>query len=237
MNQQEDKKPKRSDSTDEALVARIEALRKEPFRNIEMYSPHTGNISFIDPASKDRPDDRKPIANGSAVYAKTRSNSGSALYWITRMGDPRKIIAPVDGMVSELADLEGVSVQAGTHLMTIQHQLTLEEAQSIILQDYVNVLKAHGPGEYALASEFAERLASERIGKIQVQTGDPLVRKVAMKMEDTICSGIAGTVVGIYFSGRPLLEKDEPLVGICPAADLAAYNQAKAMVEEYWQDL
>lgn len=220
------------------LEKELEQLIREPFRQVKIITPYSGQISFSYFDNKIR--ERRPtVQEEESVLGpggQWNEIEGSPLYEITRQGSPEVIYSPTNGTVHSIhTELEGTKVQALTEVMIIRHPLTEQETLDHILKKTLSRFTAPEDATYFYTPEFEQKLRVFGKGGFEIKPGDNVVIMSFMKRDiPLVYKGPVGIVYSIFFSSGMRIEKGNPILGICSPEIFEDVKKIERFVSQTW---
>ncbi len=206
----------------------LEEIKAEPYREVEIKSPHTGIITF------------NSLSEGDEVLP-TRGDykeiPATALATITRENNPQPIRTSEKGIISKInKEYEGEFVEAGTTLATVKHFLSKREVVDIILKKSLFLFCAPERATYYFRPEIDLKIKLSSCRSVSVQEGMDLFIMSRMKREAALTySGIQGIIYAIYFSNTPV-DAQSPLIAVCQESQVAAIEDVVEQVRRDWRE-
>lgn len=207
----------------------LRELRETPYEQIVIRAPHSGQVEFV----ADRPGAK--VVGPSGTW---KEKPGTLLARLEREKNKKSIFAPQKGEVMALADLApGQFVQAGDELMTIRHFLTREEVIARILRRSLSLFLAPEKGKYYFVADVDIKIKTKGSQSVHVQDGMELFILSRMKREIAIhYSGPDGAIYAIYFENTATIDRDSPLIGVCPEDQLGQIQEVVRRVQTEWEE-
>lgn len=207
----------------------LRELRDEPYEKIVIRAPHSGKVEFV--ASE--PGVR--VVGPSGTWKEVQ---GTLLARLEREQVKRPIYAPQKGEVMSLGDVQnGQFVQAGQELMTIRHFLTKEEVIARILRRSLSLFPAPEKGKYYFFPEVDIKIKTKGSQTVHVEDGMELFILSRMKRETSVrYSGPAGIIYAVYFETNDSVDRDSPLIGVCPESQLGQIQEVVSRVQSEWEE-
>jgi acetyl/propionyl-CoA carboxylase alpha subunit len=207
----------------------LRELREEPYEKIVIRAPHSGKVEFV--ASE--PGVR--VVGPSGTWKEVQ---GTLLARLEREQVKRPIYAPQKGEVMSLGDVQnGQFVQAGQELMTIRHFLTKEEVIARILRRSLSLFPAPEKGKYYFFPEVDIKIKTKGSQTVHVEDGMELFILSRMKRETSVrYSGPAGIIYAVYFETNDSVDRDSPLIGVCPESQLGQIQEVVSRVQSEWEE-
>ncbi len=207
----------------------LRELREEPYEKIVIRAPHSGKVEFV--ASE--PGVR--VVGPSGTWKEVQ---GTLLARLEREQVKRPIFAPQKGEVMSLGDVQnGQFVQAGQELMTIRHFLTKEEVIARILRRSLSLFPAPEKGKYYFFPEVDIKIKTKGSQTVHVEDGMELFILSRMKRETSVrYSGPAGIIYAVYFETNDSVDRDSPLIGVCPESQLGQIQEVVSRVQSEWEE-
>lgn len=204
----------------------LQQYRENPYEEIPIFTPHTGVIKF-------------KVKDGDevkGVEGQWNHIPGTTLFTIEREKNLKKITSPIKGKVSDIkSHLEGTFIEANEQVMVIKKLLDKKEVIEKVLSAILIPYKAKEDARYYLISEIAQKMDSGN--KITINTNDEVLIMSLMK-RDTIIKydGEPGVIYSVYFQQGDLVEKDKPLLGICPVDKLTTIERIVERINLEWDN-
>ncbi len=206
----------------------LQKFRANPYKIYPVFTPHTGYIKEF------------KVKEGDLVKGPTGKwleKPGSPLFILEREKNTKIIRAQISGIVQNLKmEFLNKFVEAESCVLEIKHQLSQEEIISEILLSALYIIKAPETARYVLSPSLALKLEKEGIGKVKVKTGDELLIMTFMKRETPIYLSQEGDFViyRLYFTPFQLIQKDQPLIGLCLEEKLPYLEKIVKKIKKEW---
>lgn len=209
------------------VSALLDEIKSSPYREIEIFTPHTGRVNFTN------------IQVGDSVlgpHGMWKEKNGTLIATLDRERNPKPIYAPEKGEIRLLHDeLEGKFVEAGTSLAVIRHFLTREEVQTLILKKTLHLFNAPERAKYYFVPEIAQKVRAQGSQAVTVKDGMELFIMSRMKREVPVSySGPEGVIYAVYFKHTDNHDAGQPLIGVCPPDQLSAIQEVLLRVQTEW---
>jgi hypothetical protein len=138
----------------------------------------------------------------------------------------------------DFADVQsGQFVQAGQELMTIRHFLTREEVIARILRRSLSLFLAPEKGKYYFFPEVDIKIKTKGSQTVHVEDGMELFILSRMKRETSVrYSGPSGIIYAVYFDANDSVERESPLIGVCPESQLGQIQEVVGHVQSEWEE-
>lgn len=131
----------------------------------------------------------------------------------------------------------GQFVQAGQELMTIRHYLTREEVIARILRRSLSLFLAPEKGKYYFFPDVDIKVKTKGSQSVHIEDGMELFILSRMKRETSIrYSGPAGIIYAVYFETNDSVDRDSPLIGVCPEDQLGQIQEVVSRVQSDWEE-
>jgi acetyl/propionyl-CoA carboxylase alpha subunit len=207
----------------------LRELREEPYEKIVIRAPHSGKVEFV--ASE-------PGVRVVGPGGTWKEVPGTLLARLEREQVKRPINAPQKGEVMSLGDVQnGQFVQAGQELMTIRHFLTKEEVIARILRRSLSLFLAPEKGKYYFFPEVDIKIKTKGSQTVHVEDGMELFILSRMKRETSVrYSGPNGIIYAVYFETNDSVDRDSPLIGVCPESQLGQIQEVVSRVQSEWEE-
>ena len=207
----------------------LRELREEPYEKIVIRAPHSGKVEFV--ASE-------PGVRVVGPGGTWKEVPGTLLARLEREQVKRPINAPQKGEVMSLGDVRnGQFVQAGQELMTIRHFLTKEEVIARILRRSLSLFPAPEKGKYYFFPEVDIKIKTKGSQTVHVEDGMELFILSRMKRETSVrYAGPAGIIYAVYFETNDSVDRDAPLIGVCPENQLGQIQEVVSRVQSEWEE-
>jgi biotin carboxyl carrier protein len=180
-----------------ALESAIE-LRDDEYVSVTTYfTSHTGVVSI-------------KVKDGQEV------EEGDSLYTITRLGLIKPRLATIKGVVRNINNsIEGVFCGYYVRVLTVEHQLSPEEAQIVEEEKHLQFIRAPQGAQYYVTSNpglppfvsVGEYVSAGRVVAVAM---------VMKKRREIVYQGERGRVARIYFMNGQQCQAGERLIGIMP---------------------
>jgi biotin carboxyl carrier protein len=163
---------------------------------------------------------------------------GTLLARLERESVKKPLYAPQKGEVMSLGEVkDGQFVQAGQELMTIRHYLTREEVIARILRRSLSLFLAPEKGKYYFFPDVDIKVKTKGSQSVHIEDGMELFILSRMKRETSIrYSGPAGIIYAVYFETNDSVDRDSPLIGVCPEDQLGQIQEVVSRVQSDWEE-
>lgn len=207
----------------------LRELREEPYEKIVIRAPHSGKVEFVTSA---------PGAEVVGPSGTWKEKPGTLLVRLEREQNKKPIFAPQKGEIMALAALEnGQFVQAGQELMTIRHYLTREEVIARILRRSLSLFLAPEKGKYYFVPDVDIKVKTKGSQTVHVEDGVELFILSRMKRETAVrYAGPAGIIYAVYFESNDSVDRESPLIGVCPENQLGQIQEVIRRVQTDWEE-
>ncbi len=207
----------------------LRELREEPYEKIVIRAPHSGKVEFV--ASE-------PGVRVVGPGGTWKEVPGTLLARLEREQVKRPINAPQKGEVMSLGDVQnGQFVQAGQELMTIRHFLTKEEVIARILRRSLSLFLAPEKGKYYFFPEVDIKIKTKGSQTVHVEDGMELFILSRMKRETSVrYTGPGGIIYAVYFETNDSVDRDAPLIGVCPESQLGQIQEVVSRIQSEWEE-
>ena len=207
----------------------LEEIKQSPYDEITVSAPHSGVLTFAD------------IKEGDKVTGRTgawQEKPGTALATLERERNPRSVECQDKGEIKELhRELDGRFVEAGTPIAVIRHFLSKDEVLRIILKQALYLFAAPERAKYYFAPDADKKIRASGHKAVHVKDGMELLIMSRMKREAQLnYSGPEGVIFSIFFEMGQSVDAGEPLLGICPAEQLALVEDVVIRVQTEWEE-
>ena len=211
------------------ISALLEELKASPYREITIFSPHTGVLTFAG------------ASVGDAVTGpqdKWKEKKGTQLATLERERNPKPVCAPEKGEISALhTELEGTFIEAGTAIATIRHMLTREEVEHVILKKALYLFRAPERAKYYFTPEVDMKIRASDAHSVTVRDGMELMIMSRMKREVPLnYRGPDGVIYAVYFRSTENMDADAPLIGVCTQEQLPAIQDVVMRIKTEWPE-
>ncbi len=207
----------------------LEEIKQSPYDEITVYAPHCGVLTFTD------------IQEGAKVTGRNGTwleKPGSILANIERERNSRPVECADKGEIRKLnRELDGSFVEAGTAIAVIRHFLSKEEVLRLILKQALHLFTAPERAKYYFAPETEKKIRASGHKAVLVREGMELLIMSRMKREAPLnYSGPEGVIFSVFFNVGESVSAGEPLLGICPANQLALVEDVVLRVQTDWEE-
>lgn len=211
------------------VKALLQELREEPYEKIVIRAPHAGTVEFVHDILGTK------VVGPSGMW---KEKPGTLLVYLEREKNKKPLYAPHKGEIMALADLQpGEFVQAGQELMTIRHYLTREEVIGRILRKSLSLFLAPEKGKYYFVPEVDIKIKTKGSQSVPVEEGLELFILSRMKRETAVrYTGPSGIIYAVYFESNDSVERDSPLIGVCPQDQLDQIQEVVRRVQSDWEE-
>lgn len=210
------------------VKALLEEMKASPYTMVEVATPHTGVLSLS----------LAPGAQVRGPLGSWKEKKGAILATIERERNVKPIHAPTNGVVESVAsDLDTAFVQAATPFCTIRHYLTKAEVLAAILKKALYLFNAPERAKYYFVPEVDKKVRASGSRAVTVRDGMELFIVSRMKRESPLAySGPAGIIYAVYFGLADNVDAGDPLIGVCPADQLAVIQDVVNRVQAEWEE-
>jgi hypothetical protein len=210
------------------VKALLEEMKASPYTMVEVHAPHTGVLSLS----------LAPGAHVRGPQGSWKEKKGTVLATIERERNVKPINAPTNGVVERMAaDLDKTFVQAGEPFCTIRHYLTKAEVLAVILKKALYLFSAPERAKYYFVPEVDKKVRAAGSRAVKVRDGMELFIVSRMKRESPLAySGPEGIIYSVYFGLADNVDAGEPLIGVCPANQLAEIQDVVNRVQAEWEE-
>lgn len=207
----------------------LRELREEPYEKIIIRAPHSGRVEFVV---------TEPGAKVVAPSGTWKEKPGTLLARLEREQNTKPLYAPQKGEIMSFAGIRsGQFVQAGQELLTIRHFLTKEEVISRILLRALSLFCAPEKGKYYFFPEVDIKIKTKGSQTVHVEDGMELFILSRMKRETTVrYNGPAGIIYAVYFETNDSVDRDKPLIGVCPEDQVESIQDVVRRVQSDWEE-
>lgn len=207
----------------------LRELREEPYEKIVIRAPHSGRVEFVA---------KEPGVRVVGPGGTWKEVPGTLLARLEREHVKRALHAPQKGEVMSLGAVEdGQFVQAGQELMTIRHYLTREEVIARILRRTLFLFLAPEKGKYYFFPEADIKVKTKGCQSVHVEDGVELFILSRMKRETSVrYGGPPGIIHTVYFENNESVDRDSPLIGVCPENQLGQIQEVVSRVRSEWEE-
>lgn len=207
----------------------LRELREEPYEKIVIRAPHCGAVEFVtsEPGAK--------VVGPSGTWKEV---PGTLLARLEREKTKKPIFAPQKGEILSLGEVgNGQFVQAGQELLTIRHFLTKDEVIARILRRSLSLFPAPEKGKYYFFPEVDIKVKTKGSQTVHVEDGMELFILSRMKRETSVrYSGPAGIIYAVYFQNNESVDRESPLIGVCPENQLGQIQEVVRRVQSDWEE-
>lgn len=210
------------------VKALLEEMKSSPTAMVEVTAPHTGVLTLS----------LAPGARVRGPLGPWREQKGTVLATIERERNVKPICAPTSGVLESVAgDLDKTFVQAGAPFCTIRHHLTKAEVLAVILKKALYLFPAPERAKYYFTPEVDKKVRAAGSRAVKVREGLELFIVSRMKREAPLAySGPEGIIYAVYFGLADNVDAGEPLIGVCPATQLAEIQDVVNRVQAEWEE-
>ena len=207
----------------------LEEIKQSPYDEITVYAPHSGVLTFTDAKEGD-----KVLGRGGAWQEKP----GTKLAVLERERNPRPVECQDKGEIKQIyRELDGKFVEAGTPIAVIRHFLSKDEVLRIILKQALYLFVAPERAKYYFAPDADKKIRASGHKAVHVKEGMDLLIMSRMKREAPLSySGPEGVIFSVFFEVGQSVDAGEPLLGICPADQLALVEDVVIRVQTEWEE-
>ncbi len=206
----------------------LDEIMAEPYREVEIKSPHTGIITF----SNLKEGDEVFIASGNH-----KEIPATAIATINRENNPQPIRTSDKGVIASIKnEYEGQFVEANTVLATVKHYLSKKEVVDIILKKTLFLFTAPERATYYFKQEHDTKVKISGCRSVTVHDNMDLFIMSRMKREAALSyTGISGIIYAVYFTNAPV-DAGTPLIAVCPEDQVAAIEDVVEQVRRNWRE-
>ena len=207
----------------------LEEIKQSPYDEITVYAPHSGVLTFTDVKEGDK------VMGRSGAW---QEKPGTKLAVLERERNPRPVECQDKGEIKQIyRELNGKFVEAGTPIAVIRHFLSKEEVLRIILKQALYLFAAPERAKYYFAPDADKKIRASGHKAVHVKEGMDLLIMSRMKREAPLnYSGPEGVIFSVFFEMGQSVDAGEPLLGICPADQLALVEDVVIRVQTEWEE-
>ena len=207
----------------------LEEIKQSPYDEITVYAPHSGALTFADVKEGDK------VMGRSGAW---QEKPGTKLAMLERERNPRPVECQDKGEIKQIyRELNGKFVEAGTPIAVIRHFLSKEEVLRIILKQALYLFAAPERAKYYFAPDADKKIRASGHKAVHVKEGMELLIMSRMKREAPLnYSGPEGVIFSVFFEMGQSMDAGEPLLGICPADQLAMVEDVVIRVQTEWEE-
>ena len=207
----------------------LEEIKQSPYDEITISTPHSGVLTFAD------------INEGDKVVGRSgawQERPGTTLALLDRERNPRAVECQDKGKIKQVyRELNGKFVEAGTPIAVVRHFLSKDEVLRIILKQALYLFTAPERAKYYFAPEADKKIRASGHKAVHVKDGMELLIMSRMKREAQLnYSGPEGVIFSVFFEIGQSMDVGEPLLGICPAEQLALVEDVVIRVQTEWEE-
>lgn len=208
----------------------LEEVKASPYKEIIVKAPHCGVVNFPESLSVD--------AKVSGPSGNWKEKPGTVLATLNRERNDNTIRSQEKGSVLSLnSELQGQFVESGTELLRIRHFLSREEVVSLILKQSLHLFMAPESAKYYFVPSVDIKIKISGPKAVSIQDGMEIFIISRMKREMPLrYTGPDGVIYAVYFSHNQNTEAGQPLIGVCPADQVAAIEDVVLRVQTEWQE-
>jgi hypothetical protein len=208
----------------------LQEVKEEPYEEIVVRAPHTGTVKFVVGETGTK-------VNG--VSGTWKEVPGTLLANLEREKNKKPLHAPQKGEVVEFFDVrDGDFVEAGTPLLKIRHFLTKDEVIQIILQKALFLFPAPEKGKYYFVPDIDAKIKSKGCRSVRVHPGEEVFILSRMKRETQVrYQGPAGLIYTVYFQSNESVDREAPLIGVCPEDQLGHIEEVVSRIQSEWEEV
>jgi hypothetical protein len=206
----------------------LHELKEAPYEEISVKVPHCGIVETVV---------QKVGTQVHGVSGTWKENPGTLLGTINREHNKKPIYAPQNGKIVEIADVHNSFVEAGTSIFRIRHFLTKEEVIQRILKQTLHLFRAPEKGKYYFSPEIDTKIKAKGCKSVLVRPDDEIFILSRMKRETFIpYKGQEGLIYTVYFKPDTSIDRNEPLIGVCPQEELSEIRDVVARIQSEWEE-
>ena len=206
----------------------LRELKEAPYEEISITAPHCGVVEIVVKETGTR------VHGISGLW---KEKPGTLLARVEREHNKKPIYAPQKGEVVTITDAAGRFVEAGTELFRIRHFLTKEEVIQRILRQALHLFVAPEKGKYYFTPEIDTKIKSKGCRSVLVRPGNEIFILSRMKRETLIpYNGPEGLIYTTYFEPNRSVDREEPLIGVCPENELPLIREVVARIQSEWEE-
>jgi len=211
------------------ISSMLEEIKKTPYTDISIYTPHTGVLDFAS------------INEGDKVKAPSgqwKEIPGTKIATITREKNPQPIITLQKGILQKLhMQYNNAFIEAGTEIAIVRHFLSKQEVVHILLQKALHLFNAPERAKYYFTPDVDKKLKISGYQSITVTDGMDLFIVSRMKREIPLAyHGPEGVIYELYFEQNQNVDAGQPLIGVCPPEQLSVIEDVISRVHHEWQE-
>ena len=207
----------------------LEEIKQSPYDEITVYAPHSGVLTFTDVKEGDK------VMGRSGAW---QEKPGTKLAVLERERNPSPVECQDKGEIKLIyRELNGKFVEAGTPIAVIRHFLSKDEVLRIILKQALYLFAAPERAKYYFAPDADKKIRASGHKAVHVKEGMDLLIMSRMKREAPLnYSGPEGVIFSVFFEMGQSVDAGEPLLGICPADQLALVEDVVIRVQTEWEE-
>lgn len=207
----------------------LQELRAEPYEEIVISAPHSGVVEFVVSEAGSK------VVGPSGTW---KEKPGTLLAKLEREHNKKNIFAPQKGELMGVASVvSGDFVQAGQELLRIRHFLTREEVIAKILRRSLSLFPAPEKGKYYFVPDVDIKVKTKGSSTVHVEDGMELFILSRMKRETAVrYSGPSGIIYAVYFENNESVDRESPLIGVCPESQLGQIQEVISRVQSDWEE-
>lgn len=207
----------------------LEEIKQSPYEEITVFAPHSGVLTFAD------------IKEGDRVIGRTgtwQEKPGTTLATLERERNPTAVTCQDKGEIKQLhRELDGKFVEAATPIAVIRHFLSKEEVLRSILKQALYLFTAPERAKYYFAPEADKKIRASGHKAVHVKDGMEVLIMSRMKREAALnYKGPEGVIFSVFFEVGQSMDAGAPLLGICPAEQLAQVEDVVIRVQTEWEE-
>jgi hypothetical protein len=212
------------------INALLEKIKASPYVESGITVPHCGVLRFngkLQPGSK-----------LIGPHGQWKEKPGTLLATIERERCLKNIHAREKGeTVSVNYDLDGQFVEAGATIMHVRHFMSRDEVLQALLRHSLFLFNAPEKARYYFVPNIDVKVKNTGPQSVSVHDGMELFIISRMKRETSLrYSGPDGVIYAVYFTSEQNVVPGQPLIGICPPAQVNQIEEVFMRVHTEWPE-
>ncbi|MDR1241422.1 MAG: biotin attachment protein [Deltaproteobacteria bacterium] len=212
------------------ISALLEEIKASPYVESDIAVPHCGVVRFN---SKLKAGDKL-----SGPRGQWKELLGTLLADIERERCLKNIYAREKGeLVSINYELAGKFVEAGAEIMHVRHFMSRNEVLQTLLRHSLFLFNAPEKAKYYFVPNIDVKVKNTGAQSVSVHDGMELFIISRMKRETTLrYTGPDGVIYAVYFDAEHHVAPGQPLIGVCPPAQLGQIEDVFMRVQTEWPE-
>jgi hypothetical protein len=212
------------------ISALLEKIKASPYVESDVTAPHCGVLRFNGKL--------QPGSELIGPHGQWKEQPGTLLATVERERCLKNIHAREKGeTVSINYDLDGKFVEAGAAIMHVRHFLSRDEVMQTLLRHSLFLFNAPEKARYYFVPSIDVKVKNTGPQSVNVHDGMELFIISRMKRETPLSyTGPDGVIYAVYFTSEQNVVPGQPLIGVCPPAQVNQIEEVFMRVHTEWQE-